>query len=232
MKRVFYDISTALGRESIDYPGDPPFGIRRVSTLEGGGPCELSELSLSAHGGTHVDAPSHFIAGGKTIDEYGPESFILPAVVIGIRDREKVRMEECRGAGVSKGCAILFKTRNSETGLCRSGIFSGDFVHITPEAAGWCAQREVSLVGLDYITIDPCEGSRFPAHRILLERGILVLEGINLEGVPPGEYTLICLPLKIPGAEAAPARAVLTKITPQTSSDIGHTPPFPDPPWG
>jgi len=213
MKRyeAIYDISVSLGDESVDYPGAPLYSREFVSKTKEGEPLELSKLVMSAHSGTHIDAPAHFIPNGKHIDEYPAQKFILPAQVVTIEDREAIRPSELENLDIKQGDALLFKTDNSISGRCASGVFSESFVYMSPEAADFCVEKKVSLVGIDYNTIDRYGAQDFPAHRKLLGNNILILEGINLKEVPPGRYTLFCPPLKIKGAEGSPARAILIR---------------------
>jgi len=210
---IFYDISVELMEESIPFPGDPPFERKMLMTIEESGICNVSKLEMSAHSGTHIDMPAHFISGGDTLDAYTVKDFILPAHVVVVDDPESVKAGALDGIDITPGDAVLFKTSNSASGRCRSGVFSENFIHISAGAAIACIEKKAGMVGLDYITIDRHGDDTAPAHRKLLGSGILVLEGIDLEAVPPGCHTLICLPLKIKGGEASPVRAVL--VTPQ-----------------
>lgn len=208
-ERTIHDISIILGEESFPFPGDPPFSKEMLLSITDGGPCDVSKLSMSAHSGTHIDTPAHFIAGGNNLDDYPARSFILPARVVAIEDKQSITPENLRYIDIDPGDALLFKTDNSATGRCRSGVFSERFVYLTPESAAVCMEKKVGMVGLDYITVEKQGDETYPIHRKLLGSGILILEGINLKGVPPGGYTLICLPLKIKGGEASPVRAIL-----------------------
>jgi arylformamidase len=204
-----YDISVLLGQESIDYPGDTPYLRQVVSTIRESGLSNLSKLTMSAHSGTHLDSPAHFIPGGRTIDQYSVTDFILSAFVVEIEDEESIRPNELENLPIEQGDALLFKTQNSLQGRCRSGVFSERFVYLSVEAAELCVNKRVRLVGIDYITIEQYGDDAFPVHLKLLGNDILVLEGIDLSAVPVGRYTLICLPLKIKGCESSPVRAIL-----------------------
>jgi len=208
---AIYDISVWLGTESIDYPGTPPFSRELIELPKDSAINKLSKFVMSAHSGTHLDFPAHFIPGGKHIDDYPAQRFILPAQVIGIKDRQAVRLSELKDLDIKPGDALLFKTDNSISGRCVSGVFCEKFVYMLLEAADFCVDKKVSLVGLDYGTVDRYEDKGFPVHRKLLGNGILILESINLKEVPPGRYTLFCPPLKIKGAEGSPARAILIR---------------------
>jgi arylformamidase len=207
-KNIF-DISVMLDETAVIYPGDEPFAREVVVALENG-PYTLSKLTMSAHLGTHIDMPSHFIKGGATIEDFHASRFILPARVIEIPGAA-VRPADVVDIGLRKGEAVLFKTRNSESGICAGGRFTEDYAYITPGAAQICAESGAALVGLDYVTIEKFGSEDFQAHHELLGRGVLVLEGLDLRGIAPGEYLLICLPLKIKGCEASPVRAVLVE---------------------
>lgn len=209
--KTFYDISVMLGLESIDYPGDTPYDRKLICSMDSGDAYDLSSLSMSAHSGTHIDAPAHFIPGGKTLDQYPVESFMLSAKVVETHGDDLVRPEEFSKVETRPGEALLFKTRNSSSGDCRNGCFSEQFVSLSLEAADLCVERKLGLVGLDYITIEKAGDLSFPVHKRLMAENILILEGIDLSAVSAGRYTLLCLPLKTDGAEAAPLRAVLMK---------------------
>jgi arylformamidase len=207
--RKIYDITVMLGAGSIDYPGDPPYRREQVSTLRAGGAFELSRLAMSTHAGTHIDAPAHFIPGGRTIDQYAAGDFIFPALVVSIESTESIRASELTAASIRAGDAVLFKTDNSRSGRCRSGTYSPEYVSLSEEAVELLVKRKAGLVGVDYLSADRHDASGYPVHQALLRNGILLLEGIDLGQVPEGSYELWCLPLKIAGAEASPVRAVL-----------------------
>lgn len=204
-----YDISVLLGLENADYPGDDPYTREVVSSISDGAAYNLSTLTLSAHSGTHIDAPAHFFEKARTIDQYPSENFILPAHVIYVGNAESIKPDSLVGLKTEKGDALLFKTTNSMSGLSRSGLFSEKFVYMSEEAAEICLNLRAGLVGIDYISVDRYEDYEAPVHHKLLKEGILILEGINLIDVPSGDYTLICPPLRMIGAEASPVRALL-----------------------
>ena len=202
------DITVTLGTEAPVWPGDTAYRREMRDTMAGGGVSDVSELTLSAHAGTHVDSPAHFIAGAKTLDAYGIERFVLPATVVDAGDAGAVRAEHLAGADVRPGEALLVRTRNSARGLPTRATFNAEFVALTADAAEWCVAKRLGMVGIDYLSIDPF-GDCYDVHYALLGHDVLVLECVNLAGVAPGRYTLACLPLKLPDCEAAPVRAVL-----------------------
>lgn len=204
-----HDISVPLGTGSVAYPGDPPFELRRVASFETG-PFTLSHLAMSAHAGTHLDFPAHVVARGADIAGYPAARFILSAVVVDVPpDAAYVTHEDVLRAGLEPGDAVLFRTRNSADGVCRSGGWTDRYVCLTPEAGRACLSAEASLAGIDGPSVDRFDDEGLPVHRILLANDILVLERIDLSGISAGRYTLVCLPLPISGCEASPVRAVL-----------------------
>jgi len=206
----FYDISVTLGAESVEYPGDAPFRRDLAASIGEGDGFELSSLRMSAHAGTHIDAPAHFIEGGKRIEEYDVSAFILGALVIETFGREAIEPSEVAAAGLERGMAALFKTENSRSGLSVAGGFSKDYVSLSARSADVLVGAGAGMVGIDYASVDAPDAENFPVHKRLLSGGALILEGINLAEVEPGRYTLICPPLKVAG-EAAPARALLMR---------------------
>ncbi len=205
----FHDISVSLGGESINFPGDTPYRRKRVHRLERWDDCNLSEITMSAHAGTHMDAPSHFLPDGQTIDHIPVEKCLLPALVVHVLEGVSIGPSDLQGVDVRSGDAILFKTRNSTQGLVTKGVFDEDFVYLSEKGADWCLQKRVGMVGIDYISVEKYEALEAPVHRKILRGGIPILEGINLRDVPEGRYTLYAFPLKIKDGEGAPVRAVL-----------------------
>jgi arylformamidase len=210
MYKTVYDISVLLGVESIDFPGGAPYSREEREIARGGEKFRASKLVMSAHLGTHIDAPSHIAPNTKSIDQYSVQEFILPAIVVNIKDKESIRPSTLENLDIIEGDALLFRTDNSVSGRCTSGVFSGEnFVYLSPATADLCVKKGVKLVGIDYISTDNPADKGAPTHRKLLGSNILILENINLKDVPPGRYTLFCLPLKIKGSEGSPVRAIL-----------------------
>jgi arylformamidase len=195
----------------VHWPDDPPVIIKHISDIELGDNVTLSTISMSAHTGTHMDAPLHFIYGGETIDKMPPERTIGRARVIEIKDNESIKPEELSPFQIQHGERILLKTQNSYR-VWKSDEFVEDFVYISDEAALFLAERHVMLVGVDYLSVGSYKYGGAFVHRTLLDNGIWIIEGIDLSLVNPGEYELICLPLKILNGDGAPARALLRPL--------------------
>jgi arylformamidase len=209
MHRI-YDISVTVTAHMPVWPGDPPVELERVVKMEDGEDANVSRLRMSAHAGTHVDAPIHFVAGGSAIEELPIEALVGPAVVIGVpKEVGIIDVAVLQQAGLQPGVKrVLFKTRNSELWIRQQREFQEDFVAVAPDGAEWLVQHGVRLVGIDYLSVAPFTDP-VPTHRILLQAGVVALEGIDLSHVEPGSYTLYCLPLKLGGSDGAPARAIL-----------------------
>jgi arylformamidase len=205
------DISVPLHTGMVHWPDNPPCEIGLVMNIDYGDPCNLSRLSMGVHTGTHMDAPFHFIAGGKTIDTMPFEATIGQARVLEINDPQAVKVDELEPYGIQPGERILLKTSNS-TRCWQSDTFVEDFVYISHEAAQYLAERQVQTVGVDYLSVGGYRVDGPETHRALLSAGIWIIEGLNLSNVQVGTYELTCLPLKMMGAEGAPARAILRSL--------------------
>lgn len=204
-----YDITVPLSAELPVYPGDPPIEIRDSLVLAKGEPANVSALNFGAHTGTHVDAPAHFIEGAKKVESLDLDVLIGEVEVIEVSCDTRVITEEF----VETTCAprVIFKTRNS--GLW-STDFKTDFTYLDLTAARKLIENGVRLVGIDYLSIEQFGSHDHEVHRALLSHEVIILEGLNLTGVPAGKYELICLPLRLRSnlGDGAPARAVLRTL--------------------
>lgn len=211
MNPDWIDISVPLSPGLVQWPGDRGVEIERVSSLAAGAECNLSELSLSVHAGTHVDAPLHYLADGGDPETIPLEALIGPARVVEIAADGVIRCADLAPLEIQPGERLLFQTRNSGAAW-HAAPFQADYVYLAPDAADELARRQVRTVGMDYLSVGAMDGSGTETHQILLRAGICVIEGLNLVGVAPGAYELMCLPLRLVGADGAPARAVLRKL--------------------
>ncbi|MBI5117136.1 cyclase family protein [Candidatus Poribacteria bacterium] len=206
----YYDISVPICAGMPVYEGDTPVEVISASSIEKGDPYNVSRLFLGTHTGTHIDAPLHFIKGGKSIDEIPPDVLIGRAAVVEVTDPVEIKHQELATAPLKGEKRVLFKTRNSR--LWREKEFRKDFVYIAEDTAGYLIQAGVKLVGIDYLSVEKFGSADSVVHRALLGAGVVVVEGLNLSEVEPGSYELICLPLRIAGGDGSPCRAVLIQV--------------------
>ncbi|HSB61052.1 MAG TPA: cyclase family protein [Vicinamibacteria bacterium] len=196
-----------LSPEVPTYPGDPPFEIRHTHRTADGEAYSATRISLGTHVGTHVDAPSHFLAGGATVDQLNLEILMGKARVAEVTARERIDRADLEALDLRDDIRVLLKTRMS--GQMHRPLVQEDYVYLTVDAAGYLVQAGMKLVGIDYLSVDRFGTMDYPSHHALLEAGVVVLEGLDLSAVEPGEYEMTCLPLRIQGAEGAPARVIL-----------------------
>lgn len=208
MNSGWIDISVPLRTGMASWPGDPQVRIYRVSDIAGGDGANLTKIDMSAHSGTHMDAPLHFYENGKSIDEAPLSALIGPARVIEIPDPEMIRADALAQKKPQPGERILFKTRNSAKNWPEQA-FMTDFVFLETDAARYLAESGVLTIGVDYLSVSGYGKNEAEVHRALLGADIWIIEGLCLNGVPPGNYEMICLPLRLAGGDGAPARAVL-----------------------
>jgi arylformamidase len=208
MSAAWIDISVPIYSGMVHWPGDPAVAIERVHDLSRGDPANVSRLELGAHTGTHMDAPRHFLADGAGLDELPLDATIGPARVIRIAHPRAIVPEELRTHRLRAGERVLFRTQNSER-CWKNNQFVEDFVYISAAAAQFLVQRKVRTVGIDYLSVGGYVHDGVETHQILLGAGIWLIEGLNLATVKPGGYELVCLPLRVAGADGAPARAIL-----------------------
>jgi arylformamidase len=205
------DISAPVRNGMVHWPGDPAFHIERATDQEKGDVATVSRMTLGVHTGTHMDAPLHFIRNARSIDQMPLDATIGPARVISIRDRKAIQREELLEHAIAAGERILFKTSNSDRSW-KSDAFDEDFVFISQDAARYLAGCNPRSIGVDYLSVGGFREDGLETHQALLEAGIWIIEGLNLSGVEPGAYDLVCLPLKLIGSEGAPARAILRNL--------------------
>ncbi|MBA3343238.1 MAG: cyclase family protein [Gemmatimonadaceae bacterium] len=195
------------------YEGDAPMSFEFLKDMRRGDALTLSKFSLGAHSGTHVDAPMHFVRDGASIDRVPLEPLIGPARVIEIPDSvQSIDAAELNRHGWRNAERVIFRTRSSVRGWMRSPTFHRDFAYVAPDAAQLLADAGVLLVGIDYISAEQFGAPAPITHRILLGKGIPIVEGLALEKVFAGDYDLVVLPMKVAGHEGAPARAIMRKL--------------------
>ncbi|MGB7202359.1 MAG: cyclase family protein [Pyrinomonadaceae bacterium] len=208
-----YDITVLISETTPIYKGDPGIEISTFKAIARGDSANASQISMGLHTGTHVDAPNHFIDGTKRVHELDPQKLMGHCRVVEIAG-DVVAIEPKHVGDITGVKRILFKTRNSEFWSTPEDGFRADFTYITPETAKLLADSGVVLVGIDYLSIEKSGSPGRPVHVTLLQNEIVILEGIDLRGIEPGDYELICAPLKYDGAtgDGSPARTFLREI--------------------
>jgi arylformamidase len=206
------DVSVPVKSGMAHWPGDIDVSVERVSSMADGEQCNLSRLQMSAHTGTHMDAPLHFVDGAISIDQMPLDATIGVARVIEIGVMEAIGRAELEPFAIEPGERLLIKTANSAR-CWETDEFIKDFVYISEDGAKYLVEREVRSVGVDYLSVAGFYKDTAETHVALLGAGVWIIEGLDLRGILPGLYDLICLPLKLLGADGAPARAILRPLT-------------------
>ena len=207
------DVSVPLNSRLPAYPGNTPFRLEAIKRLANGDSSNVSTLHLSAHTGTHVDAPRHFFDDRPGVDGLDLERLIGPALVVDVSDHftpggiGPAALEPLLPPGVAR---VLIKTKNSA--LWGLPEFQKDYTGVSAAGALFLVQRGVSVVGIDYLSIESFKTPGAPAHHALLGNDVIVIEGLCLQDVAPGPYEMLCLPLRVVDADGAPARVLLRTI--------------------
>jgi arylformamidase len=211
--RKIYDITVPISSETPIYKGDPGVEISAFKSIAAGSSANVSQVAMGVHTATHIDAPNHFIDGAKRAHELDPQKLVGPCRVIAI-DETVMAIEPHHVGDITGVTRVLFKTRNSQFWSTPELGFRTDFTYLVPDTAKLLVDNGVVLVGTDYLSIEKSGSPGHPVHITLLEREVVILEGIDLREVPPGDYELMCLPLKYIGAggDGAPARTFLRTL--------------------
>ncbi len=204
-----YDISLTFSPDLPVRPGDAQIQLERTSDIAAGAKANVTRIAMSAHMGTHLDAPPRFIRDGEDVTALAIETLIGPAQLVEVADADAIDAAVLDSLSIpSDAERLLIKTRNSRLWSQLKATSHTDFVAMAASGAEWLVEHGIRLVGVDYISVAPY-GDSTPIHITLLQAGVIPVEGLNLSAVQPGKYQLICLPLKLEGCEGAPTRAVL-----------------------
>jgi len=208
--KTIIDISLPLHNALPVYPGDPPFVLRNLTSIgKDGSGFAMSSLNLGTHTGTHIDAPSHVIAGAASIDLIPSSRWISAALVIDIPEEARIEPAHLAGAELEKGISILFKTNCSHNP--GGAASSSECPVVSMDTASLAVSKRINLLGIDGMSIEDDTDSALPVHNLLLGNDVLIVEGLSLHGVTPGKYTLFIAPLRIRHGDGSPARAFLLK---------------------
>jgi arylformamidase len=205
---MIYDVTVPITNSMPVWPSDPPVKLAaKTHVSPDGTEIRITAIEMGSHTGTHIDAPWHFVQGGRRLSDIPLECLVGPATVIevsGARSVSRSHLERFDFEGVER---LLLKTDNSQH--WRDGKFFENFVYLDPGAAELLIQSQIRLVGIDYLSIDPFKSDNHPTHFALLEKNVVILEGLDLSRVPPGRYEMAALPLNLLGADGAPTRVIL-----------------------
>ena len=205
-----YDVTIAVSEIVPTFPGDPKVKIDVCAALANGDAANVSQICFGVHTATHVDAPNHFIEGTRRVDELDLYKLVGDCQVIEL-EADVMSVEPHHVENLDGVERVLFKTRNSDFWNEPEKGFRTDFTYISPEAAKILVEKGVKLVGIDYLSVEKFGAKSFDTHITLLEKEVVIIEGLDLREVPAGNYEMFCLPLKIVGGtgDGAPARTIL-----------------------
>ena len=203
------DVSVPLDENLPNYPGNTPFRLEAIKRIARGDSSNVSTLHMSAHAGTHVDAPRHFFDDGFGTDALPLEMLVGRTRVIEVTSRKGIAAEDLAHLDLSEDVRVLIKTHNSR--LWGSPEFYTDYVGVTESGARHLVGHGIKVVGVDYLSVEEFKRPGAPAHHVLLGAGTIVIEGLNLRDVEPGAYEMYCLPLRVVGSDGAPARVILRR---------------------
>ena len=192
------------------WPGDPPVAVDTIEAATQAGTCTISHLHLGSHTGTHIDAPRHFLRGAPGVDSIDPDILIGRARLFHVPSAHHIDRELLRGLDLKGVVRLLLATRNSA--LLHQEKFQKDYAFVSEDAARYLVELGIKLLGIDYLSVEDYRNLACPTHLTLLQARVVIVEGLDLCAAPPGDYELICLPLKIKDGDGAPARAFLREI--------------------
>ena len=205
---IIHDLTVPVREDMPLWPGNDAFELIFKKSFQKGDAVNVSKISCNSHIGTHVDAPYHYIKDGAAVSDISAVRLMGEAVVFDLVNiQHSIRYEHVKNLKLQNASICLFKTKNSE--LWDKKQFDPNYVFLTYELCEWLISNKITVVGIDYLSVGPYTSSRHEIHRLLLDKGIIIVEGLNLRHISAGMYFFICLPLLIDGAEAAPARALL-----------------------
>lgn len=211
-KTKIIDISLPVSSDMPVWPGSTGIKLTKAMSIENGDSANASTLECDVHTGTHVDAPCHFLQDAECTESLSLEKMVGPVYVADMKEATSIGSKELDAIKLPSGTKrILFRTRNSL--LWKEGVkeFRKNYVALTADASRWIVDSGIELVGVDYLSVQRYQDDS-ATHHILLEAGIVIVEGLNLWEVQEGSYELICLPIRLVGSDGAPARVVLRQI--------------------
>ena len=209
---MIYDITLTISGNMVIWPKDPKVVINSARSISNGDSCNVTQLEMGSHTGTHIDAPYHFDDKGQKIDQLELETLTGSVSVYRISNSKEISLKEVKELPLEGKTRVLFKTVNSARWQSGTTQFIEDYVYVTNDAAKYLVDTGIKLVGIDYLSIEKYGSKGHETHKTFLENSVILVEGLNLSSVPPGNYELIALPLKIKDGDGSPARVILTQF--------------------
>lgn len=207
---MIIDISRTLEATMAVWPGDTPFQLERSLKMTEGASVNLTRLELSAHTGSHVDAPYHFAEKGATLEAVTLDPFWGPAQVVSVKKVDgPLTPADFAAYNLDRAPRLLVRSGASEVD---PRVFPEQFVYPSPELAAWLKAKGIILYGTDGPSMDAVDSKELAGHHALLENGVAILEWLDLSEVADGLYELVALPLKIAGGDGSPVRAALRPL--------------------
>ena len=210
------DVTYPIFENMTGWPGQPSTQLETLSCMHCGDSAQVSVLHMSVHSGSHMDAPNHFLAEGIDISRSPFEVGLGPVRIAALTPEaevnpEDIRAYEARTRPLETGERLILRTPNSDKGLWLQQEFNVDYHAIGPAAADYIARKKLALIGVDYLSVGPFHEGNPQTHRTLLGAKVWIIEGVDLRRVEEGDYEMICLPLRIVGADASPIRILIRK---------------------
>lgn len=209
---MIYDVSLTISGSMVTWPKDPKVVINSARSISKGDSCNVTQFEMGSHTGTHIDAPYHFDNDGQKIDKLELETLTGRVSVYSISNSKEVSLNEVKELPLEGITRVLFKTVNSTIWQSGTTRFIEDYVYVTNDAAKYLVNIGIKLVGIDYLSIEKYGSKGHETHKTFLENNVILVEGLNLSSVSPGNYELIALPLKIKDGDGSPARVILTQF--------------------
>jgi arylformamidase len=207
------DISATISDGMTRWPDDPPVQVSKAETIGvNGAEANVTQISTTAHVGTHIDAPLHFFEGGMDVASVPLEKLVGKTKVFHIQNAKEISLKEIRDFDIAAGDRVLFRTGNSEIEW-EHLPFIEDYVYLATDAAKYLAEQKINCVGIDYLSLGN-KANDSEVHRLILGSGIIIIEGLKLKDIDPGDYEMVCLPLKIKHSDGGPSRVIIKKHHP------------------
>ncbi len=204
---TIYDISRTLNPQIAVWPGDHPFQLDKALQIKDGESVNLTTITMSAHTGTHIDAPLHFLGDGDPVEALDLSKYWGPSQVVTVtKESGPLMPEDFEGVDLTIAPRLLVHSRSSARNVTR---FDENIVYPSTILADFLGAAGIVLYGADGPSMDKTDDAELRSHKALHRNNIAILEGVMLSDVPDGLYELVAMPLKIEGGDGTPVRAVL-----------------------